>query len=574
METYLRSETLKEKINEELHTLKIQNPDVFSESNIDLLLKVLYLPLDNPQIRLEGLQTRVPQAMGKILLQSQSKSDRLMAFPEFAKVEPFLQKIVYLVDETEYSRISAQRAGLAKSIDFLGLNPNNLRLSTALIDDTINMTGFANHILRAYQLRNLESHQCLNWSNRELYENLESILVTYIYTIHLHSGVLLTKISPEPDFTLYLENSVREFEDWQNRFVHITGQERFEEVPIHAIESDEWGSGVRTVLRVGKIDDLRKNLEENTMVVLGDPGMGKSTTMQYILYNDAKEALNNGQHESYRIPLYLELKLLSRTDSIVTVAAQKLGISQDKLTEYFQKGRITLLLDGLNEVYAETRRSIRMEIQTLISVFTELFIIVTSRPLAYSNEFKNSPVFILQRLEDDQIQEFLEKNCRHAPTEEIIKNEINSNIRLGRIVRVPLLLKMLITVVKNNGGIMPQNKTQIIREFIDNIYERERLKDITDTDFRIIHRLLCFLAHKTRESSGSNVGWRIDELESILEKKIEKLKFKLNAYDFIDMSTDLNLLVKDGSKYSFIHELYQEYFAAEEILRNNNIRND
>src|SRR5690606_33938441 len=116
---------------------------------------------------------------------------------------------------------------------------------------------------------------------------LESVLVTYTYTIYLHANVLSTKISPEPDFTSYLESSVREFENWQNRFVHITGQERFEEVPIQAIETDEWSTTARTLLRSGKIDDLRKNLEENTMVVLGDPGMGKSTTMQYILYNDA-----------------------------------------------------------------------------------------------------------------------------------------------------------------------------------------------------------------------------------------------------------------------------------------------
>jgi hypothetical protein len=29
----------------------------------------------------------------------------------------------------------------------------------------------------------------------------------------------------------------------------------------------------------------------------------------------------------------------------------------------------------------------------------------------------------------------------------------------------------------------------------------------------------------------------------------------------------LNILVRDGNKFSFIHELYQEYFASEEVYR-------
>lgn len=574
MDTYLNSDKLKEKIKEELREFCVAHPAIFNEHNIDLLLKVLYLPLNNPAVRLEGLSTRVPQAMGKILLDNVGKQDRLMAFPEFAKIEPFLLKVVFLVDEAEYARISTVRAGLSRSINFLGLNPGGLNLSGTDPATLRGQSHFIEHVIRSYSLRNVESHQSVLWTNRELFENMESVLVSYIYTIHLHSTLLETKISPEPDFTAYLENSVREFENWQDRFVHITGQERFEEVSIHAIESDEWNTSARALMREGKINELRKNLEENTMVVLGDPGMGKSTTMQYISYNDAKEALANGQSDSHRIPLYLELKLLSKTDSIVNAAAGKLAISQDKLTEYFRKGRITLLLDGLNEVYAETRRSIRTEIQELISQFPELFIIITSRPLAYSNEFRNTPVFVLQRLVDSQVEEFLARNCGHQPTEDMIKSEVSTNSKLSRVIRVPLLLKMLISVVKSNGGVMPGNKAEIIKDFINNIYERERQKDITDIDFRIIHRLLCYVAHKTRETSGSNVGWRIEELESLIEKKIEKSSFRLNAYQFIDMATDLNLLVKDAGKYSFIHELYQEYFAAEEIFRTNSISHD
>lgn len=145
--------------------------------------------------------------------------------------------------------------------------------------------------------------------------------------------------------------------------------------------------------------------------------------------------------------------------------------------------------------------------------------------------------------------------------------EIRRNIRLGKIVRVPLLLKMLINVVLYNRGTIPENKVQIIKSFIQNLYEREKRKMVSETDYRVIHRLLCFVAYRTRELNGSNVGWRQEELEAVLEKRIEDSRYKLSVFEFLDAAIDLNILVKDDDKYSFIHELYQEYYAAEELFR-------
>ncbi|WP_221392056.1 NACHT domain-containing NTPase [Dyadobacter sp. NIV53] len=303
------------------------------------------------------------------------------------------------------------------------------------------------------------------------------------------------------------------------------------------------------------------------MVVLGEPGMGKSTTMQYMAYNDAKDLLSTNSNNITRIPIYLELKLFSKSETIIEVASHKVGIEEERLLDYFTKGKITLFLDGLNEVFIEIRKSIRIEIQKLIAKYPKLAIIVTTRPLAYANEFKETPVFVLQRMEDEQVKEFLLKNCSHVPTRALIFNEVTANIRLGKIVRVPLLLKMLINVVLNNKGIIPANKTLIIKRFIQNLYDRETKKITSDIDFRIIHRLLCFVGYKTRNINGSNVGWRMEELEAIIERRIEGSRFKINAYEFLDYAMDLNIIVNDENKYSFIHELYQEYYASEEMFR-------
>lgn len=161
MISYLHLDKLKLQIKKEIISFTISDPSVFSDDNIELFLRIVTLPLADPAVRLEGLQTRVPNALTKILLEEISDIDRASFFPEIGKIEPFLQKILYLVNETEYRNIASARAGLAKCIDKLGLNPNNLHLSTASYPAVSAMPSFAVHVLRAYNLRNLESHKCL-----------------------------------------------------------------------------------------------------------------------------------------------------------------------------------------------------------------------------------------------------------------------------------------------------------------------------------------------------------------------------------------------------------------------------
>lgn len=560
-------DNLKRKIKEELKRYVIDYPNIFSSNIIDIFFKALLFDLNQPQLQLDGLQTRVLMSMNKILLEDLSKDDILALFPDFVKIEPYLKKLLYLLNPIEFDSLSTRNKGLAAYINALDLNANSIRFDTATIDSVFDLPNFAVDFVRVYNLRNVESHNCESWSKKEIYINIESILVVYIYSTYKHVAALRIIINQEPDLENYFKKVVFEFELWQQRFVHITGKEKFEEIDIFAIESDEWTENDNNILREGKIDDLRRSNTEKTMVVLGEPGMGKSTTMQYIAYKDAKTLLSNASNVNTKIPIYIELKQLSKLDSILEYAKIKLGVTKEKLHEYFVKGGVTLLLDGLNEILIDLRKPLRSEIKILIDTYPNLNIIVTSRPLAYSNEFKNSPVFVLQRMENYQVEEFLEKNCSHRQTRSKILKELEANPKLGKLVRVPLLLKMLINVVWSNKGIIPTNKVQIIKKFIQNLYDRESKKLTTEVDLRTIHRLLCYIGFKTRELNGANVGCLIEEFEAIIEDRIEKSRFKLNVFEFFDISTDLNILVRDGNKFSFIHELYQEYFASEEVFR-------
>jgi len=568
MITFQRLSQLAQQIKIELQDSISAHPAILTDEVIDVFLKTLVWPVGDSSVQLDGLETRVPEAMEKMFLEDLPRSEQAAYFPEMARVEAYLQKILFLVNRLRYQQLKADRKGLAVYIRNTGINPGNIHLGTATEQSVAQSANFGDHLFRMYSLRNIESHQCVLWNRYQLAANITSTLVMFLYATYRNLPALSALVNQEPDLSAYLRKVVADFERWQQRFVHITGIEKFEEIDLFAIESEDWDTENQNELREGKIDELRKNIVERSMVVLGEPGMGKSTTMQYMAYGDAK-ALLVAPASSLPIPVYLELKLFSLQDTIEAVTAHRLGISEEKVSEYLIRGKLTLFLDGLNEVLADLRRPIRAAVQELILQYPQANLIITSRPLAYANEFKTSPVFVLQRMEDMQIDEFLQKNCSRETIRRIIIGEIRRNIRLGKIVRVPLLLKMLINVVLHNKGSIPDNKVQIIKIFIQNLYERESRKMISDTDFRVIHRLLCFVAYLTRERNGSNVGWRADELEAVMESRIEESRFKLSVFDFLDTAVDLNILVKDDDKYSFIHELYQEYYAAEEMFRKN-----
>ena len=121
---------------------------------------------------------------------------------------------------------------------------------------------------------------------------------------------------------------------------------------------------------------------------------------------------------------------------------------------------------------------------------------------------------------------------------------------------------MLIAVVLKEGKI-PSEKGKIIRAFMISLYDREQ-KQIIDFDIDLFHLLLCYLGFQTRDLTGSNSGLDRDSIIlPLLQSRKEQLGTPVNLLDFLKKAIDLNILVNDNNQFSFSHELYQEYYAAE-----------
>jgi hypothetical protein len=559
---------IKKEILAEIKDIMSSDRDIKINEVLDLFVEVLKFPLDDSE--LSGIESRIPNAIQKILIEPLSRVDKNTFFTDVAKIEPYLRKILFITNKQLYDQIKLEKKGLGAIISVLGLNPNRVDYSSTSLT-TSQSTHFSTHLIKAYNLRNLEGHNCTEWTNTKLYDELRSVLIIFLYATYRHYNELKIAINPF-DVTSYLKNEIKKIKILQSRFVHIEGKEEINEIALYAkemmedIEENEEEENEITedkIAREGTIDSLRNSINEKKMIILGDVGMGKSTTLLYLHLKDSEAALND---KNKSIPIYLELKYLTDKDVLVNKIKAKLELDDDLAEDLLKRGKLNISLDGLNEIENKIKANVFKQISSLINDYPNNFYLITSRPQHYNREFDNQigdfkiPVFLLQKMKDNQIEDFLTRNGKSVKS--YILNEINNNDRLKKIIQTPLMLTMLIAVVIKEGKI-PSEKGKIIRAFMFSLYDREQ-RQIIDFDKDLFHLLLCFLGFQTRDLTGSNSGIERDEyILPLLEQRKEQLGIPVNLIDFLRKAIDLNILVNENNQYSFSHELYQEYYAAE-----------
>ncbi|EMS33907.1 hypothetical protein C943_04226 [Mariniradius saccharolyticus AK6] len=538
---------------------------------IDLFEKVILYPLNRPELKLDGLETRVPNALEKILVDGLKKADNLSYFPDFAKVEPFLRKILYISDPAKLADLENKKAGLGAFINVLRLNPSRIDFENEKIENLYGSPNFGEHIFRTYNLRNIESHQCENWTNRELYENIESVLTIYLYATKQYANSLRPIVEvpfkeKEPDFKTYLENVKENFRSRIGRFIHIRGKENIMLSQGYVVEKIS-NHESEIIERKGTVNDLRKNhVSEKRMILWGDAGMGKSTTLEYLAYVDAEEKLRDNKA---KLPVYIPLGLLTdKNISLKQTIFSKINVDNNFGEKMLREGRINLFLDAVNEIPRDDNNQLKTlryrEIQNLLNEYKNTFIIVSNRPQD-ENIFLGVPVFQLQKMDKEQITLFLKKYTEgNEVIAKLILNEIEKDLRLEKIVKTPLMLSRLIEIVKAKGEI-PKSEGEIIEKFIFSLYQREK-QEKKDANFNIkqIHRLLRYLGYESLEKKDTNSGMTEDEILNYFVKCKEKYSFIIDTSYVIEIASQLGILEKRDEMYTFAHQAYQDYFHAQE----------
>ncbi len=324
------------------------------------------------------------------------------------------------------------------------------------------------------QLRN-EVHLTPSRSMNELFKHFRDCISAYFFAIEENIAIIRPFVDPVFG---YLQNLKTDYERQNNFFVNIDSEESIE-------SSKEWADlevleifenrngGDKEIIKM----PVLKAIEDNSCLwLIGEPGSGKTTSIQAYLFYEANKILNNGFLKDKKIPIIVEARLLTTSISIKEYILNSTKIDLQNFNSLIRNDNLKIFIDGINELPNEIQVNIQKEIESMLLDFEDLSLIISSRRYGFTKilDFK---IFELLPLSIEQIEIYINKyisNQNKATT--IFDQIVQSDGLLLDFARNPMLLKMIIQV--GVRGQMQSNFGLLFKRFIEWIYEREKEKKV------------------------------------------------------------------------------------------------
>lgn len=406
-------------------------------------------------------------------------------------------------------------------------------------------------------------------------------------------------------------------EYWLGRFVEWSQPRyrldtRFVQLSL-LVDRGEEQADERWQVRERRIEDLGAlftEVPDPAMVILAPPGSGKSTMLRRLELDAATAALRGGPpHVTFFVQLN-HFRLAGDGDAGFPDPGAWLAErwrarypDLPPLSELLAEGRVTLLLDGLNEIPTNDDAAFRACVRLWKDFLSEIVLgrpgaagsgnrcVFSCRSLDYSAPLSSPtlrvPQVRIEPMSDRQIRQYLKLYCPAHWAE--VWQEISSSKNL-ELLRTPYFLRLMVEQVELEGRI-PQGRAELFTGLVRHALRREVERDnpvfdgevlLSSRDRRQIVSWrwrdgadlpergalipgLSRLAHRMQESlsttSGSQVRIGYDDALDMIDHP--------QAETMVRAGAALAILDEDpaSDEVLFVHQLVQEYFAARELSR-------
>jgi predicted NACHT family NTPase len=344
------------------------------------------------------------------------------------------------------------------------------------------------------------------------------------------------------------------------------------------------------------------------VVLLGDPGTGKTTLMRYLAVmaagvKGAEIGLPEGVE---RLPILVYMRDWAKhperslLDQVRDFAENTLQMELPTgFLEHWTEGQALLLLDGLDEVAEDATRAALVEkINCFLAAHGNNWAVITSRPWGYRRDYFRTdayPHFELKLFDEAQIQEFIEhwyeNRCDNAVEAQNLvrdlQDALKSKDRLQDLVKNPLLLTM-VALIHRYQDVLPKRRYKLYDRAVDTLLKSWDRKGKGETygefkhldrddDLRRVMSQLAYWIHTQYETQSTESGTIIEEadllnqLSQIIRQEYPLVKAhqaKEEAERFVTFIRGRTGLLNEygRGRYAFVHKTFQEYLTAEAIL--------
>jgi len=320
--------------------------------------------------------------------------------------------------------------------------------------------------------------------------------------------------------------------------------------------------GEKLAARALQAEDLLE-LPDKVAVVLGEPGMGKTTMLHYL-------ALRESQKPAPLFPILVKLSdfcktrepleafLLAAVENYIAGAAMR-----DTAQNAIRDERVLILLDGLDEVSREKYTSVTERLRAFIAGHKNCRVIVTSRKAGFQSHEAPYRLFEIDKLPLAEIARFVNKWFEQATD---LAGRIAAKRQIHELAQNPFLLSIICFIFEKDHN-LPERRLELYEKCaitLLTLYDEKQVDKVNGFTRRLKERVLEDLAYHFFCQEAEEFAYA--PLIERVAQTLAEMKQQNNEERVLqEIRENSGLLQKSEDDHLFVHRTFYEYYVASKM---------